>query len=194
MNGGRRGKKTLNSNDEVEMLLRATEDELLLNLSVDSHMSNVSPSYLDSDLDRRFQTLKSSPAKRSPAPATVSKAQTSQPLPTTATGTDNKKRDDSSITYDDLLSRFANLKGSAPVPASVSSSADLNCKTNGSDEDEVEKVIQWAIDAARLDPSPPSDSEDEDDNEEIVTDEEDTDEDDIKKKKINSKGKKKIQR
>ncbi|OMO77136.1 Hydantoinase/oxoprolinase [Corchorus capsularis] len=48
--------------DEVDQLLQAAQDEMLLKLSVDSHMSRVAPDYLDPDLSRRFQALRSRPS------------------------------------------------------------------------------------------------------------------------------------
>ncbi|GLT54310.1 hypothetical protein SLA2020_275190 [Shorea laevis] len=108
----RNRKKAAEKNDEVEELLQAAQDELLLKLSLDSHMSRLTPDYISSDLDRRFQALKSRPS----APLTL------------------------------LLILY------------------LLPKTRRNQrQDEVEKLIQWAKDAARLEPSPSSDDEDEDD-------------------------------
>ncbi|KAJ7954611.1 46 kDa FK506-binding nuclear protein-like isoform X2 [Quillaja saponaria] len=145
-------------NDEVEQLLQAAQDQLLLNLFVNSHTSSRSSlvsvsssnnNFLNSDLDRRFQNLKSKDALE-----------------------------------DDLTARFAALQKSClistPKSGSNSSSSipDVAVSNNGRDhyqiqedddddddddeEDEVEKLIQWAKDAARLDPSPPSDDSDDD--------------------------------
>lgn len=42
---------------------------------------------------------------------------------------------------------------------------DQGCSDSNpeNEEDEVEEIIQWALDAVRLDPSPPSDEDDDDD-------------------------------
>lgn len=142
--------------EAVDSLLRAAEDELLLNLSLNSHMSrgisHSCTSYIDPDLDRRFQSLKSSGR-----PPTSTKNPPPQP-PASDDG--------------DLLARFAALKGdSISLPSSSSScfqesnrlqsDRDKISSSDAVDQDEVQKLIQWAIDAARLDPSPPTDSDDE---------------------------------
>lgn len=159
----RRGKEE----DEVELLLQAAQDEMILKLSVDSHTSRSSSDYLDPDLHSRFLALKSQKKKdhqhrlpRSPP----------------------KSKDVVEETPDDLMLRFAALKTSLPSASSsssVSKSVFLQDEI-GEDSDEigedaeVVKLIQWAIDAARLDPSPPSDddeshSSDDDDDEDNST-------------------------
>lgn len=133
-----------NSNSQskgVEELLQAAADEMLLDLSVNSHISHVSPNYIPSDLDRRFQALKSQPSSNS------NSLPQSQP---------QHQHDSSAAAHgDDLSARFAALK------ASLSSSTSDETSSKGSDneDDEVEKLIRWAKDAARLDPSPPSDDD-----------------------------------
>ncbi|KAL6984793.1 hypothetical protein U1Q18_018172 [Sarracenia purpurea var. burkii] len=181
--------------DEVDLLLRAAEDDVLLNLSVDSHMSRgvsqSQSSYIDPDLDRRFQSLlnssRSGSGSRSRSASKV--APKPQALPTkTARDQDDEKTkvkrrtgDGGNISDDDLFGRFAALKGSIHSSSSSSSSSSfdrnhyqgpkeynsgdekLNRRTiesDGVNEDEVQKVIQWAIDAARLDPSPSTDTDD----------------------------------
>lgn len=136
----------------VEELLQAAADEMVLKLSVNSHMArgvSPKPNYnydcIPSDLDRRFQALKS----------TVPTAPSSQST--------------AAVVGDDLSARFAALK------ASLSSSAASEAKRHpldnhhhhhgdededDDDDDEVQKLIRWAKDAARLDPSPPSDDDD----------------------------------
>ncbi|KAK3009712.1 hypothetical protein RJ639_014565 [Escallonia herrerae] len=158
-------KKKKTENDEVEELLRAAHDHVLLGLSVDSHTSRgaaARESLIDPDLDRRFQALKSKPQpqpKVKPEPHPTSKPGPSPPpaIPE----------------MDDLLARFAALKG---TPSSSSSNDEQVLSGDQNDDvDEVEKLMRWAMDAARLDPSPPSDDEDDDTDH---TDDEDEDEDD----------------
>ncbi|KAK3004878.1 hypothetical protein RJ639_019306 [Escallonia herrerae] len=61
---------------------------------------------------------------------------------------------------DDLFARFAALKG---TPSSSSSNDEQVLSGDQNDNvDEVEKLMRWAMDAARLDPSPSSDDEDDD--------------------------------
>ncbi|XP_057478344.1 uncharacterized protein LOC130765811 [Actinidia eriantha] len=188
--------------DDVDSLLRAAEDEVLLNLSVNSHIARgvSQSSYIDLDLDRRFQALKS----------TNSKAASQPPPPPKATTDDRKAKDEKSVYVssnigedaDDLFARFAALKTS--LPSSSSSSLNKpNCSDEKSDgrtttgdevdEDEVQKLIQWAIDAARLDPSPPTDTDDDEDNVESSNDDDDDSDDyshDLQKKGQRKKGKK----
>ena len=189
--------------DDVESLLRAAEDEVLLNLSVNSHMARgvSQSSYIDPDLDRRFQALKS----------TNTKAASQPPLPPKATTDDRKAKDEKSVYVssnigedaDDLFARFAALKTSVPSSSSSSSLNKPNCSDEKSDgrttagdevdEDEVQKLIQWAIDAARLDPSPPTDTDDDEDNVESSNDDDDDSDDyshDLQKKGQRKKGKK----
>ncbi|KAA8541445.1 hypothetical protein F0562_025408 [Nyssa sinensis] len=179
--------------DEVAKLLQAAEDEILLKLSLNSHMSHGSAanSYIDPDLDRRFLALKSSSSSASTkaskssilAPKSQSPAPAPEPAPRTAPISDNK---------DDLFAKFAALKSSLP---SSSSTSLVNCKRDDDlhdlrpnnsnagrdqgnddiDEDEVQKVIQWAMDAARLDPSPPSDTGDDGNNDDYSDDDDDSD-------------------
>ena len=167
-------KKAQSEAKEVEELLQAAQDELLLKLSLDSHMSRVSPNYIDSDLDRRFQALKKSrPSSSSSSVVPQSQSQS------------HKSTDDNS-NNSDLSARFAALKAkgsssssSAAVGVGVGPSRNILYEEEEDDEDdEVEKLIRWAKDAARLDPSPPSDDDDQDDDEE---DDDDDDDDDYKK-------------
>ncbi|KAL2340460.1 hypothetical protein Fmac_008400 [Flemingia macrophylla] len=134
--------------DEVAELLQAAQDEILLNLS-HSHIARASPSPfaktdidetdldLDHDLERRFQALKMKSKSVSPP----------QPQPQ----------------QHDLSARFDALKAkSSPsvLPTSVNSATQFgyyNQEEESEDEEtQVQKLIQWAKDAARLDPSPPS--------------------------------------
>ncbi|CAL9226693.1 unnamed protein product [Arabidopsis halleri] len=139
--------------DEVEQLLQAAQDEMILKLSVDSHTSRSSSDYLDPDLHSRFLALKSQKKKDL-------QRQQHKRRPRSPT----KSKDVVEETPDDLMLRFAALKTSLPSSSSVSKSVILQDEI-GEDGDEigedteVEKLIQWAIDAARLDPSPPSDDD-----------------------------------
>lgn len=160
-------KKAQSEAKEVEELLQAAQDELLLKLSLDSHMSRVSPNYIDSDLDRRFQALKKSrPSSLSSSVVPQSQSQT------------HKSTDDNS-NNSDLSARFAALKAkgsssSAAVGIGVGPSSNILYEEEEDDEDdEVEKLIRWAKDAARLDPSPPSDDDDDDDQDDDEEDDED---------------------
>ncbi|XP_030935094.1 nucleolin [Quercus lobata] len=163
-------KKAQSEAKEVEELLQAAQDELLLKLSLDSHMSRVSPNYIDSDLDRRFQALKKSrPSSSSVVPQSQS-----------------HKSTDNNSNNSDLSARFAALKAKGSSPSSSSAAVGVGAGPSSNilyeeeeeeddEDDEVEKLIRWAKDAARLDPSPPSDDDDDD------QDEEDDDEEDYKK-------------
>ncbi|XP_003571492.2 uncharacterized protein LOC100836466 [Brachypodium distachyon] len=131
MSGGR---KPAGEEAEVEALLRAAQDAVLLKLQANSHLVSSStasnlpppldsaPGALDDDLARRFEALKTRP----PVPA-------KQP----AAG------------MDEAEARFAALKG---APAAVGPERVwLEDLGDGESEDEVEKVMRWAMDAARLD-------------------------------------------
>ncbi|CAA7037340.1 unnamed protein product [Microthlaspi erraticum] len=156
----RRGKE----DDEVEQLLQAAQDEMILKLSVNSHASSSKPDYLDPDLHSRFLALRSQ-KKKDQKPQ---KPRPRSPPP---------KSKDVEETPDDIMLRFAALKSTLPSSSSSSVSPSVvHPDAVGEDGDEigedaeVEKLIQWAIDAARLDPSPPSD--DDDDNQSSDNDDE----------------------
>lgn len=167
-----------NDDEQVEQLLQAAQDDLMLKLSVDSHMSRVSPNYLDSDLDRRFQALRSRPSSataavpRNPRPSQphTQSDSSSRPPPIENLVVDGESQ---SILGDDLAARFAALKASLPSSTAPPPSSIPNDVDSDDEEDEVEKLIQWAKDAARLDPSPPS--EEDDDEEEFTSSDEDVD-------------------
>ncbi|KAL7110956.1 hypothetical protein ACP275_05G058600 [Erythranthe tilingii] len=56
------GKKKAADDDEVEQLLRAAQDDMLLKLNLNSHMARgSSAAAIDPDLDRRFLALKKTP-------------------------------------------------------------------------------------------------------------------------------------
>lgn len=142
-NNNRRKKKA--EDDEVEELLRAAEDDVFLKLSLNSHMARGSSTqFIDPDLDQRFRALKS---------------KTKNPIP-------QQPRSTSTASDVNLFPRFAALKSS--LPAYSSSANQQAAEENEEDDDEVEKVIKWAIDAARLDPSPPSDTDEDENSEDDV--------------------------
>ncbi|KAL3850597.1 hypothetical protein ACJIZ3_012479 [Penstemon smallii] len=152
-------KKTTNDEDEVEQLLRAAQDDMLLKLSLNSHMAHSSSSAIDPDLDRRFLALK----------------KPKQPSTTTSNHKINKIDIGGAAEGDDLFARFTALKSSLPSHSRSNLDKDESDKQteedeNNSEEDEVEKVIKWAIDAARLDPSSPSDDDDDLDDDEFHDD------------------------
>ncbi|CAM8954782.1 unnamed protein product [Rhodiola kirilowii] len=190
MNGRRSNRKAEDRTiDDVEELLKATEDELLLDLSVGSHMSKVAPSYIDSDLNRRFQALKK------PSSASVSSS-SSKPMISKSTPPPQKSVSEKSIDCgsdgDDLLARFAALKGSRHSSAiAVGGIEELGQRNQVGDSDEVERIIQWAKDAARLDPSPPTDSDDSDNFQPSDVDEEDEDSEDEEEERKRRRQKKK---
>ncbi|KAK6931772.1 hypothetical protein RJ641_003565 [Dillenia turbinata] len=156
--------------DEVEELLKVAEEEMLLKLSVDSHMSRVSPSYLDSDLDRRFHALKSSSS------SSTIKLPDRNPS-STSTGQKKKSNDDDvdELLNADLAARFAVLKGQSKPTSFDDPIHNSGMENHEGDDDEVEKIIKWAIDAARLDPSPPTDDEDNNDEDDDDDDDEEND-------------------
>ncbi|KAL3653521.1 hypothetical protein CASFOL_003202 [Castilleja foliolosa] len=143
--------KKTTDDDGVELLLRAAQDDVLLKLSPNSHATRASAA-IDPDLDRRFEALKN-PQK----PAKIDDRTKKLPAKTDA-GVSRKSS--GAAADDDLLARFAALKISLPSHnRSEQKSSLLDGVEEDESEDEVEKVINWAIDAARLDPSPPSDDE-----------------------------------
>ncbi|KAI9168810.1 hypothetical protein LWI28_002283 [Acer negundo] len=162
MNNGKK-KSDKSEEDEVDQLLQAAQDEMLLKLSVGSHIAHLSSNQLDSNLDRRYQALKSIP----PSSTNSSSSSSSKPKSPPVVDDDLK-----TVLGDDLSSRFAALKSSLAV-SSASNNKDTNPKISDHDdadndsEDEVDKVIRWAMDAARLDPSPPSDDDDDDDDDDV---------------------------
>ncbi|XP_011031210.1 PREDICTED: transcription initiation factor TFIID subunit 11 isoform X3 [Populus euphratica] len=153
--------------DPVDQLLQSAQDELLLKLSVDSHMSRVSPDYLLPDLDRRFQALKSRPTT-----TTTTTTTTTQSSIIISKSRPSKSKDD--VDPDDLFARFAALKAPNNTISSstVSGPGGFDQGGDEDEEDEVKKIIRWAKDSSRLDHSPPSD---EDEDEDADADEDDDD-------------------
>ncbi|XP_034199686.1 uncharacterized protein LOC117614873 [Prunus dulcis] len=155
--------------DEVEELLQAAQDDMLLKLSLNSHLSR-GVSLDDADIGRRFEALKMKTVITGAAPGAGAE-------PAAAAASSVSKSNSSSIQVDeelkavlgdDLSTRFAALKASIPMPSSdaavrSSASSYYEIHNDNDDEDEVEKLIRWAKDAARLDPSPPSDDDDDQD-------------------------------
>lgn len=175
-------KKKTEATDEVEDLLQAAQDEMLLKLSVDAHMSRVSPSYLHPDLHHRFQALKkpsssSSKIKPNPRSLEVSLQTTEKKVKGKDTASSQEIDDElKGVLGDDLLARFAALKGVSKKSGGCDQFDQPSVNADsGDDEDEVEKVIRWAIDAARLDPSSPTDDESDNDIEDDNGDDEDDD-------------------
>jgi hypothetical protein len=65
------------------------------------------------------------------------------------------------VNEDELSGRFVALKGSHGIPADPKLSSSCGDDDAAEDEEnEVEKLIQWAKDAARLERSPSSDDDD----------------------------------
>lgn len=187
------GKKKggVSEDDEVDELLRAAQDDVLIKLSLNSHIAHLgTSSSIDPDLDSRFQALK----------ARQSKSKSSK-LDASQVGIVSEKKNPEKVLRtvdesDDLFARFAALKGSS-LPSHPSSAADVGGRdevqqlVNDDGEDEVEKVIKWAIDAARLDPSPPSDSDKEEGGDEDDDLSDDSDDDDHRKVDSGTKSKRK---
>ncbi|PIN08276.1 hypothetical protein CDL12_19150 [Handroanthus impetiginosus] len=154
--------KRATDDDEVEQLLRAAQDDMILKLNLNSHMARASASAaIDPDLDRRFQALRK-PQKPTKVENSTERA------PTKMDNGDSKV--DEATAADDLFARFTALKNSLPSYTRNENKSNFpgdasidQLVTEEQSDDEVEKVIKWAIDAARLDPSPPSDDEDDDD-------------------------------
>ncbi|KAL2461287.1 hypothetical protein Adt_44707 [Abeliophyllum distichum] len=148
--------------DEVQQLLQAAQDDLLLKLSLNSHIARSSSgSSVDPDLERRFQALKYKPGNTSTAAVSTTGTIDDDRDPVKANVTNNI----GGFEEDDLFARYSALKNSIPShnrksniePSDIVSRQQE--EESDDEEDEVEKVIKWAIDAARLDPSPPSDDE-----------------------------------
>lgn len=172
-------------NDEVEELLRAAEDAALLKLNANSHTIHGSSSDLHPDLHERFRALKSVSKNTKKLNLLTKKAPPPSPVAAKVEGDEGE---------DDLFARFASLKASVPKPSIAPSSVDTetSCSSLGNaskvlggvdniddeDEDEVEKVIRWAKDAARLDPSTSSDEDNNTKEDDNYSDSENSDEDD----------------
>lgn len=165
---------------EVEQLLRAAEDDLLLKLSVGTHSSRSSP--LDPHLARRFEDLKSPP----PLPSSEAQPRPTAPLKTATKGGAPSASDDGQwgeVLGNDLAMRFAALKGSSSSGTGRSDPGIQNSgmatpqtklpleeeeeeEEGGVSQKEVDKLLQWAMDAARLDPSKSDDEDDSSEDEE----------------------------
>ncbi|CAO2168019.1 unnamed protein product [Urochloa humidicola] len=156
--GGRKAAGPSGEEAEVEALLRAAQDAVLLKLQANSHLiSSTSASAsvpapagpldgaaaaadpLEDDLARRFNALKS----RAAAPAPKSGGAGAAAAAAGGSGG-----------MDELEARFAALKG---VAAGVGSEKEARVKLedlggeSSDEESEVDKVMRWAMDAARLD-------------------------------------------
>ncbi|XP_027098327.1 uncharacterized protein [Coffea arabica] len=163
-NGRKKMEKSVEE-DEVDELLKAAQDDMLLKLSLNSHMTHSSSQFssIDPDLDSRFLALKKPHQSKSNSKS-ISKSKLDDTAGTTQQNPEKvlQNIDES----DDLFARFAALKSSLPSyntsvrDGQVQQQQQLMDDDGAGEEDEVEKVIKWAIDAARLDPSPPSNSND----------------------------------
>uniref|UniRef100_A0A0A9DAJ0 Uncharacterized protein n=1 Tax=Arundo donax TaxID=35708 RepID=A0A0A9DAJ0_ARUDO len=149
MSGGRKAAVPGGEEAEVDALLRAAQDDMLLKLQANSHLVSSSTSAsassppsldaaaetdpLDGDLARRFDALKS----RAPAP---------KPKPGGAGAGAG------SGGMEELEARFAALKGAAAGPEKEARVRleDLGGESS-ENEEEVNKLMRWAMDAARLD-------------------------------------------
>ncbi|CAO2176499.1 unnamed protein product [Urochloa humidicola] len=158
--GGGSGRKAAGPSGEeaeVEALLWAAQDAVLLKLQANSHLISTSASAsvpapagpldgaaaaadpLEDDLARRFNALKS----RAAAPAPKSGGAGAAAAAAGGGGG-----------MDELEARFAALKG---VAAGVGSEKEARVKLedlggeSSDEESEVDKVMRWAMDAARLD-------------------------------------------
>ncbi|XP_008797173.2 nucleolin [Phoenix dactylifera] len=212
-----KGSSLANSEKDVEALLRAAQDDLLLKLRVDSHPISSHPSSsfsassaasagLNPDLVHRLEALKSNPPP-SPAAPPPPPSKPAEKGAVAAAATEGGDDEWGRILGVDLAARFAALKGSSSghnpgfqrpdlVPNLGDSNDEAGAVTDGDDgasEKEVEKVMQWAMDAARLDPLK-SDKDGDDDVDGVNTDDDDEkeeEEEDLneKKRKEMNKGK-----
>ncbi|XP_078447764.1 uncharacterized protein LOC144716507 [Wolffia australiana] len=112
----------------VEELLMVAQEEQLLKIRLHHGRISSSSSSLDPDLARRFDALKSRPPVAS----------------------------SSEVNGDDLAARFAALGGgfvdqSRARSSSISDPDDSDDDGDGVSKKEVEKLMQWAVDAVRLD-------------------------------------------
>ncbi|KAJ4950329.1 hypothetical protein NE237_027161 [Protea cynaroides] len=194
--GTSRGKNR--TGDEVEELLLAAQDDLLLNLNLNSHITHASSSSspIDHDLSRRLEALKSSKTASVPPPqpqpqqkvksTSDSTGITKVPLPEKQQKEKSKEEEElERVLGADLSARFAALKGSSSSSKTFTESQECPVRSDGGNDtaaaddddevDEVDKLIQWAIDAARLDPSSPTDDDDceEDDDDDCEEDDDD---------------------
>ncbi|KAJ6421416.1 hypothetical protein OIU84_028734 [Salix udensis] len=129
-----------NEDDPVDQLLQSAQDELLLKLSVDSQFLTCLVSLpITSSL---ILTVDSKPSNPDP-PQPPFNPRPASPNPDRL---NSKSQDD--VDPDDLFARFAAIK----APNNTTSNSIVSCH-----EDEIEKIIRWARDSARLDNSPLSD-------------------------------------
>ncbi|KAG8046487.1 hypothetical protein GUJ93_ZPchr0008g14161 [Zizania palustris] len=194
--GGRKPARSGGDEAEVDALLRAAQDAVLLKLQANSHLHSSSaaaapdpPSLdpaadpLDADLARRFDALRSrpqAPKRADDAPSAPSAA---------AAG------------MDELEARFAALKGAAgPEKEARVRLEDLGGESDEDEDDEVEKLMRWAMDAARLDvatagtadKAKPAEEHEEKDEKSSASSQEDDDEDEEEKMEQERKKSKKL--
>ncbi|CAI9769697.1 unnamed protein product [Fraxinus pennsylvanica] len=141
-------KNSTHEDDEVQQLLRAAQDDLLLKLSVDSHMARASSSSrtsMDPDLERRFESLKSKPKNTSTAAVSTITAIDDDKDQVKVNITNNI----GGFEEDDLFARFTALKNSIPShnrKNDIDSSEVVSSQQeeeNDDEEDEVEKNGWW---------------------------------------------------
>ncbi|GFP94467.1 hypothetical protein PHJA_001591100 [Phtheirospermum japonicum] len=128
---------------------------MLLKLSLNSHVARASAA-IDPDLDRRFEAIRK-PQK----PAKIN-----DPLKKVPTKMDTcaSIKSPSAVVSDDLFARFAALKSSLHSEKKSSLRDDVEEEES---KDEIGKLINWAIDAARLNPSLPSEDDDSDGDDDV---------------------------
>nr|XP_027097204.1 uncharacterized protein LOC113716872 isoform X2 [Coffea arabica] len=131
--------------DEVEELLKAAQDDMLLKLGLNSHMTHSSSQFssIDPDLDSRFLALKKPHQSKSNSKS-ISKSKLDDTAGTTQKNPEKvlQNIDES----DDLFARFAALKSSLPSyntsvrDGQVQQQQQLMDDDGAGEEDEVEKV------------------------------------------------------
>ncbi|CAN6480827.1 unnamed protein product [Victoria cruziana] len=147
--------------DEVEELLRIAQDDVFLRLNVDSHRLH-SSSGLDADLDRRFAALKTPSIQKPNPPAACNESEKAR--------AQVRGEEPDNVLGADLSARFLALKGPTkgetsmlskqPADSLSMAAAAAGCGEDEDFESEVQKLLEWAKDAARLDPSQSDEEED----------------------------------
>ncbi|KAI3843504.1 hypothetical protein MKX03_016213 [Papaver bracteatum] len=162
---------------DVDELIKAAQDELLLKLSINSHTTT---NNLDLDLLHRFQALKSNNKKPSSVPSSSSKTTTAESVSSEV----SLPKKNEGLDLDSRFNALKNKSGGSATTAEIGRLGlnDGDQSDGGDEDDEVEKLIRWAKDAARLDPSPPSDDEVVDPEDDDLEDTDEDDEEEMRKK------------